>query len=172
MLEENNNAKTQNILWWIASIATSVLCCSVLFILFAGYINDIKTSLELTGAQISVIRAREDKILAEIEMIHKKMVKETAETGEPEASPAAVGVPVGSPPAAIPGAGSTMQEKMPEIVPPSAPTSLIPPAASSSVSVPTTVNSAVPATVAAPASVSAPAAPASLPATPVPTVKK
>ncbi|MFA4994803.1 MAG: hypothetical protein WC521_05820 [Bdellovibrionales bacterium] len=66
--------KVQVALWWITSIAASVLCCSVLFVLFATHLVDIRGMVKDTNDRISIIEAREERILAEIELIRKRAV--------------------------------------------------------------------------------------------------
>ncbi len=77
--------KSQAIAWWIASIAMSVLCCSILFVLFAGYIVDIKQTIENATSRIEVIKDREDRILNEIENIrrHVILLKSAEKTNDP-----------------------------------------------------------------------------------------
>ncbi|MDD4617353.1 MAG: hypothetical protein PHW76_09680 [Alphaproteobacteria bacterium] len=156
-MPDDTNTKNRNVLWWIASIATSVMCCSILFVLFASYIVDIKSTLEETSGRINIIQLREEKILAEIEMIRKRVGKETGETKAPEADAAAPTSPVAAPLLPLSGASET-PEKMPEITPPSAPTSLVPVAQP----VPTTVGTTAPVSV----------APVPVPAVPASTEKK
>jgi len=136
------SSRNQNILWWIASIATSVLCCSILFVLFASYIVDVKKDLEDSSMRLSLIEKREDRILSEMELLLKHMaVKvnngEIRPAAEAPAPDGAGGVPVGEPgpgktpenppngapsapaPAASPGGP-------PSITPPSMPVPLAP----------------------------------------------
>lgn len=94
-------AKSQSVSWWIASLATSVLCCSILFVLFASYIVDVKTMVEDTGIRIGAIQDREDKILAEIQMMRKGLASSAV---APDAQPAGDLVPVPAAPAAVEGA--------------------------------------------------------------------
>ncbi len=70
-MNNDNQAKSKELLWWITSIATSVLCCSVLFIFFASYLVDLRTTERDNNARIDVIEQRENKILTELELIRK-----------------------------------------------------------------------------------------------------
>jgi hypothetical protein len=72
IVPSTETTKTQVIFWWIASIAASVLCCSVLFLLFAQYIVDIKSTMQDASARIDIIRDREDRILYEIDMLRRQ----------------------------------------------------------------------------------------------------
>ena len=65
------SSKIQNALWWITSIATAVVCCSIIFVLFASYFVDIRQDIKDGNIRIHSIEEREDRILAEIEMIRK-----------------------------------------------------------------------------------------------------
>ena len=63
--------KPQNILWWIASIATSVVCCALLFIFFASYMVELRTTARDNNVRIDVIQQQETQILHELEQIRK-----------------------------------------------------------------------------------------------------
>jgi len=71
MSSESSTNKLQSVLWWITSIAVSVLCCSVLFVLFASYLVEMKQSAKDNELRITAIEEREDRILAELEIIRK-----------------------------------------------------------------------------------------------------
>jgi hypothetical protein len=85
--------KIQHTLWWIASIATSVLCCSALFVLFASYLVDVKIGIKENNERISVVEDREDKILTEIGLIRKHAVFQTAQPAVATQPPAVVPEP-------------------------------------------------------------------------------
>lgn len=73
LTEEKTSSKSEGVFWWIASIAVSVLCCAVLFVLFASYIVDIKAAIVDTGERINLVQQRDDRILSEIEMLRKNL---------------------------------------------------------------------------------------------------
>ncbi|MDR3448341.1 MAG: hypothetical protein P4M15_01080 [Alphaproteobacteria bacterium] len=89
-------AKNQQTLWWITSIAISVVCCSVLFILFASYLVEIKNDLRDNDLRINTVEEREDRILSEIQLLRTHgIIMGTA----PVAAPAgAVAAPVAGTP--------------------------------------------------------------------------
>src|ERR1700679_2124398 len=80
-------AKLQNTLWWITSIAISVVCCSVLFILFASYLVELETDLKDNNLRINAVEEREDRILAELEMIRNHAVLTPAQPSTATAVP-------------------------------------------------------------------------------------
>ncbi|MDR3425091.1 MAG: hypothetical protein P4M13_08505 [Alphaproteobacteria bacterium] len=73
------SAKVQIALWWIASIAVSVLCCSALFVLFASYLVDVKMAIKDSEVRISSVEQQESRILEEIEMIRKHIVLQSSQ---------------------------------------------------------------------------------------------
>ena len=83
------SSKLQALLWWMTSIAVSVLCCSVLFVLFASYLVDAKAAIRENNMRIDAIEQRENTILAEIQILRKQTT----------AQPVAL-APVASPPEA------------------------------------------------------------------------
>jgi hypothetical protein len=122
--------KFQNALWWIASIAVSVLCCSVLFILFASYLVEVKADVRDNNIRLNVIEQREDRILAEIEMIHKHdimVAPAAAPTSAPSEGTSPPATPTEMTPApsvVTPPATETPTTTMPApMTPPTAPTS-------------------------------------------------
>lgn len=73
------SAKVQVALWWITSIAVSVLCCSIIFVLFASYFVDVKAAVKESSDRINIIEDREDTILLELDMIRKHAVFQPAQ---------------------------------------------------------------------------------------------
>ena len=82
------SSKVQNVLWWITSIATSVVCCSVIFVLFASYFVDLRQDIKAGNLRINMIEQQEDKILAEVELIRKHTMEQ-----QMSATPTAVAAP-------------------------------------------------------------------------------
>jgi hypothetical protein len=120
--------KTQNVAWWIASIAISVVFCSVQFVLFASYLVELKNDLRDTTLRINAIEEREDRILTSIEQIGKRtniQVGQTPITQQPastaESAPAAPWPP--SAPAEPPAATGAEPSSAP---PSAAPTVTVP----------------------------------------------
>ena len=65
------STKINYALWWITSIATSVVCCSILFVVFASYFVDVRNEIRAGNMRINSIAQREDIILYQIVMIRK-----------------------------------------------------------------------------------------------------
>jgi len=150
----SESVKPQNVFWWIASIAVSVLCCAVLFVVFACYLCDVKSSIKANEDNIALIQQREDRILAEIELIKKNA--QPAPTQDSSAVPMPDSTAGGGTPPALPAAASS-----------NAAATTVTPAAS--VTVPTVL--AVPPTAAGPAP-AAPVPQVSLPSITAPADKK
>jgi hypothetical protein len=108
------SAKVQIALWWITSIAASVLCCSVLFVLFASHLVDIRGMVEDTNHRIGIIEAREDRILAEIEMIRKHTVFQANKAAIQAPADTATEAPVSL---SVSGTNPEKAEKAPEVTP-------------------------------------------------------
>ncbi len=111
------SAKIQTALWWITSIAVSVVCCSILFVLFASYLVEVKASVKDSAERISIIEEREGRILSEIEMIRKRVVVQPASAPAVEApasvpvngaAPASVETPSAAPAASAPAAPAAL----------------------------------------------------------------
>ncbi|MGB9154000.1 MAG: hypothetical protein WCD70_13050 [Alphaproteobacteria bacterium] len=128
------SSKIQNALWWITSIATSVVCCSVIFVLFASYFVDVRQDIKEGNIRINAIEEREDKILSEIEIIRKHTMPlpgQAVETpGVPAAAPVApmpVAAPAPTPPdAAMPVVTPPAPAPTPDAAQPAAPAAVAP----------------------------------------------
>ncbi|MDD3029437.1 MAG: hypothetical protein PHS57_04040 [Alphaproteobacteria bacterium] len=72
------SSKVQVALWWITSIAASVLLCATFFVFFAGNLVDIRETARETSDRIALIEERENRILAEIELIRKRAILPTS----------------------------------------------------------------------------------------------
>ena len=142
------SAKLQNLLWWITSIAVSVLCCSVLFVLFASYLVDIKNSLRNNNDRITIVEDREEQILSEVSLIRKHVVLIPSQPPAPvpvPPAPPAEGQPVdASPPVAapvMPSPSSPPPDAVPAAPPPAV--NALPPISPPAMPVPVPVPSSV-----------------------------
>jgi hypothetical protein len=68
---ESHDLKMQVVTSWIASLATSVVCCSVLFVVFAGYLTDIKKSIAAEDMRLVQIVLTQQKMLGEVQSMHR-----------------------------------------------------------------------------------------------------
>jgi len=76
---ENEQPKSQQtVSWWITSLAISVACCAVLFVIFAGYLNDIKKQLASQNTQLEQMTEHQEKLLSEIQALHAAMTPKSA----------------------------------------------------------------------------------------------
>lgn len=125
------SSKIQNALWWITSIATAVVCCAIIFVLFASYFVDLREDLREGNLRINAIEEREDRILAEIEVLRKHTVAQPAA----DSSATSTGVSVTSPPSNAAPTVATLPPPIPSVssdgqgAPSVAVPSLAPPAA-------------------------------------------
>ncbi len=62
-----NHAITQ----WITSLAISVICCAILFIVFAGYIVRIHDETNLLSLRVELLKERHDSMSHEISILRK-----------------------------------------------------------------------------------------------------
>jgi hypothetical protein len=117
----DDNAKYKNAFWWITSIAISVLCCSILFVLFASYLVDLKADIRDDMIHINTIEARQAEVLTQIEMLSKRLPPPQTQTA---VAPTTDAAPVETPTAPV--TSTTPPEEMPStsttpVTPPSMP---------------------------------------------------
>ena len=91
-MEPLEQKTTKNLVSWITSLAISITCCAVLFVIFAGYLADINKSIAIENIRLEEMAEHESQLLAEIQYIRR-------------ANPAAA--QAGQPPAIAPGSVST-----------------------------------------------------------------
>jgi len=60
---------SQATIQWIISLAISVICCAVLFIVFAGYLLDVHNSVSLNTIRLEVLQERQNQLSSEIDYI-------------------------------------------------------------------------------------------------------
>ncbi|MBV8549270.1 MAG: hypothetical protein JO126_07430 [Alphaproteobacteria bacterium] len=117
----DSNEKQTAFTLWIPSLAVSIVCCSVLFVVFADYLADVKESISGAQARVELLERRTNQLRLDISLMSKRL--------PPPPVAATPAVPdVAATPAAAPAADATA---------PAAPTA-----------VPTTITPAEPATAA------------------------
>lgn len=108
--------------WWITSLATSVTCCSILFVVFASYIFQIKEDLAVAKVRFDITESRLNEVSIDLQMLnHRSMVQQiqiipapgappssptTADTTAPAAAAATVLTPP-TPPSITPSVAPT-----------------------------------------------------------------
>ncbi|HAX92320.1 MAG TPA: hypothetical protein DCY07_09025 [Rhodospirillaceae bacterium] len=56
---------------WITSLAVSIICCAVLFIIFAGYIVQLHDETNLLSLKVSLLDDRNGRLAAEIDFLRR-----------------------------------------------------------------------------------------------------
>lgn len=87
---EQNNSYSQVIAQWITSIAISVVCCAVLFVVFAGYIVDLHSAVNLVSVRLEVAQEKYAYLLSEVDTLKKTLVFQANGRAPGPAAPAAV----------------------------------------------------------------------------------
>jgi len=95
----NNKAlQSQIVAQWITSLAISVVCCAILFIVFAGYIVDLHDSGNLISVKLELLQERHALLQSEVAALKRApTVQINGVTGMPQA-PVSNGAAPSSPP--------------------------------------------------------------------------
>jgi hypothetical protein len=101
---------------WIVSLAVSVVCCAVLFVVFAGYIVDIHDSLNLTKVRLEVAQERVTHLNTEVDALRRALMPPQP-YGRVEAAPAGSSAPVDSAGEAADTLSTAAQQPVPGQVP-------------------------------------------------------
>jgi hypothetical protein len=75
------------ILWWITSLALSVVCCAVLFVVFAGYLMEMKENLTVHRIQVEMLDQRMSLISTDVRDVRRRSAMPKNEI-EPASMPA------------------------------------------------------------------------------------
>ncbi|MER2520056.1 MAG: hypothetical protein ABTQ34_05130 [Bdellovibrionales bacterium] len=70
---DNAQTTTQgNTTWWITSLAISVVCCAILFVVFAGYLFGFREKLLVVETKLSMVEQRNAQLSMEIDNLHRR----------------------------------------------------------------------------------------------------
>lgn len=119
-MEPLDSKNTQNnTSMWITSLAISITCCAILFVVFAGYLTDIKQNIASGNARIEQMAANQDALLLEIQALNRALA--TAKQIETPAASAPTAEPTPPPvPEAVP-APAASAPATPAVTPPAMP---------------------------------------------------
>lgn len=85
-----NDAQTNtqgNTTWWITSLAISVVCCAILFVVFAGYLFGFREKLLIVETKLSMIEQRNAQLSMEIDNLHRRTPIQQIQVIPPNAAP-------------------------------------------------------------------------------------
>ncbi len=86
--------KPHALLLWVISLAFSVVCCSALFVVFAGRIVDVQSAVTENNLRINSLQRHQDEILTQLEVYQKRGVLQPLTEGAAPAAEAAPAAPV------------------------------------------------------------------------------
>ncbi len=69
---DTSNSSKQNTAWWISSLAISVVCCAVLFVIFASYLVDVKENMATTKMRFDTLDQRINLMSTEMENLYRR----------------------------------------------------------------------------------------------------
>jgi len=64
--------KTQSTSWWISSLAISVVCCAILFVVFAGYLVDLDKTMAIMNVRIDMLEQRQNRTDNDMEGLRRR----------------------------------------------------------------------------------------------------
>ncbi|MFY9287406.1 MAG: hypothetical protein WAO98_02765 [Alphaproteobacteria bacterium] len=119
---DTSSNQNQTVSMWITSLAISVTCCAILFVIFAGYLTDIKRNIDAGNQQIVQMAIYQQKLLTEIQNLQRTIATNQATPATTQAAPApAVPAPVSAVPPAFAPSSSGPTSSAP---PPGSPTAI------------------------------------------------
>ncbi len=95
MSTSEHQSESHLLVQWMVTLAVSVLCCAVLFLLFGGYIMDLQVKSAVAAVRLDVLRDQQMQLSAELTYLRR-----TAQAAVTHSSPAPA--PVSAPDQASP----------------------------------------------------------------------
>lgn len=87
-MNANNELRHARVLsQWIVSLAVSVVCCAVLFLVFARYIVEIHASSSLAMVRIEALQDRQSQLVAELDALRRPIPVTYTKSAVPEVQP-------------------------------------------------------------------------------------
>jgi hypothetical protein len=80
-MNNNNGGSAQLVAQWITSLAISVICCAVLFVVFAGYLVDMHSSINLATVRLEVVQEKCNQMASEIAILKKNVLLQPQQAG-------------------------------------------------------------------------------------------
>lgn len=71
-MSNDSSQAPSNTAWWITSLAISVVCCAVLFVVFAGYLFGFREKLLVVETKLSMMEQRNAQLVMEIDNISRR----------------------------------------------------------------------------------------------------
>lgn len=65
-------ADHSNTYWWITSLAISVVCCAILFVVFAGYLFQVKEDVAVAKVRSDITESRINEMALEIQILNRR----------------------------------------------------------------------------------------------------
>lgn len=92
----NKVLQAQIVAQWITSLAISVICCAVLFIVFAGYIVELHDSTNLLSVKVELLQERNTMLQNEVAALKRTPVVQINGMPTPAATVGGVAQPPGT----------------------------------------------------------------------------
>lgn len=115
---EDNSQGPKTTSMWITSLAISIACCAVLFVIFAGYLTEIKKSVSVGNMQLEEMMIQQTKLMVEIQRLHLALNAQPGLLAAPVPQPTAVAPSVSAAPSPVPSAPVMAPVATPVAVPP------------------------------------------------------
>ncbi len=108
-----NNGIHALVAQWITSLAISVVCCAVLFVVFAGYIMDLKSTSSLATARLEYLSEKHSHLASEVALLKRSIPPQPLPQAAVPAEPIQATLPEVSPPEMPPSTGVEISDPAP-----------------------------------------------------------
>ncbi|MDX9689223.1 MAG: hypothetical protein EOM37_00410 [Proteobacteria bacterium] len=93
-----NGMHSRDVAQWITSLAISVICCAILFIVFAGYIVNLHDKANLQEVRVEMLKDRINQLSMDITALRMRPLPAAqAQATETSPAPASVAQPTSEP---------------------------------------------------------------------------
>jgi hypothetical protein len=119
-----NDPRNQSTSWWIISLAMSVTCCAVLFVVFASYLVDLNKSFAILSVRLDMMEQRLNRFEVDYEYYKGR---NTIQQVQIVPNDAPLALPAATPPAKAPASAPAASSPTPAAQTTTTPTSSAPP---------------------------------------------
>ncbi len=84
-----NNRVHPVVSWWLGSLAISVTCCAILFIFFAGYVDDLKETVSSQRARMDILEQSNTEMVRSLMSLRKRIPSNQTVSAAPAEIPPA-----------------------------------------------------------------------------------
>ena len=89
-MEENTPKNQQNVSWWIISLAISIVCSAIMFVVFASYVVNVKEVVAINKVRLDMAEQRLGYLSNEVDILRHRTTVQQIQIMPPAGTPPTV----------------------------------------------------------------------------------